>query len=134
MSLSFKLSFDQNDFFDKDFLHDLKRINNFYDNAIYLEYKANKEKINESYESLEEIIETINGETFISPKDVVFSICYNNIIPINSKNIKIIYNKIDNLETIIETQKNKITNLENENKILKEQINNILERLSNLEN
>ena len=44
MSLSFKLSFDQNDFFDKAFLHDLKRINNFYDNAIYLEYKANKEK------------------------------------------------------------------------------------------
>jgi len=59
MSLSFKLSFDQNDFFDKDFLNDLKRINNFYDNAIYLEYKANKEKINESYETLEELIETI---------------------------------------------------------------------------
>ena len=47
MSLSFKLSFDQNDFFDEDFLKDLKRINNFYDHAIYLEYKANKEKINE---------------------------------------------------------------------------------------
>ena len=34
MSLSFKLSFDQNDFFDEDFLKDLKRKNNFYDNAI----------------------------------------------------------------------------------------------------
>ena len=56
---SFKVLFDLSDFFDEDFLKDLKRINNFYDNAIYLEYKANKEKINESYESLEEIIETI---------------------------------------------------------------------------
>ena len=59
MSLSFKLSFDQTDFFDKDFLKDLNRIYNFYNDGIHLEYKANKEKIFEIHETLEELIETI---------------------------------------------------------------------------
>jgi hypothetical protein len=44
MSLNFKLSFDQTDFIDEEFLKDLEHIHNFYNDAIELEYKANKEK------------------------------------------------------------------------------------------
>ena len=59
MSLSFKLSFDQTDFVDEDFLKDLEHIYNFYNDIVELEYKANKEKINQQYNSLDELIKSI---------------------------------------------------------------------------
>ena len=48
MSLNFKLSFDQTDFFDEDFLKDLNRIYNFYNDGIHLEYKDRILNIHES--------------------------------------------------------------------------------------
>ena len=44
LPLTFKLSFEHFDFNDEEFLNDLKRINNFYDNFVVLEYKENKKK------------------------------------------------------------------------------------------
>ena len=75
-------------------------------------------------EGLDEIIEE---DGFVNPKDIAFVMSTNEIIPILAKNIKIIY--AEN-----EEQKNKITSLENENQQLKDQIQNILLRLQNLEN
>jgi hypothetical protein len=75
-------------------------------------------------EGLDEIIEE---DGFVNPKDIAFVMSTNEIIPILAKNIKIIYQEN-------EEQKNKITNLENENQQLKDQIQNILLRLQNLEN
>ena len=45
MPLTFKLSFEHFDFNDEEFLNDLKRVNNYYDNVVVLEYKENKQKI-----------------------------------------------------------------------------------------
>jgi len=59
MSLNFKVSFDLSDFEDDDFLQELKKVYKFYNNLIVLEYKLNKEKKNQQYETLEELIETI---------------------------------------------------------------------------
>ena len=75
-------------------------------------------------EGLNEVIEE---DGFTNPKDIAFVMSTNEIIPILAKNIKIIYQEN-------EEQKNKITNLENENQQLKDQIQNILLRLQNLEN
>ena len=82
-------------------------------------------------EGLEEIIEE---DGFVNPKDIAFVMSTNEIIPILAKNIKIIYTEKEILEE-------KINNLENENQQLKDQIENqnilinqILERLQNLEN
>ena len=61
MSLNFKLSFDQTDFIDEEFLKDLEHIYNFYNDAIELEYKANKEKINKPLGTLDELMMTIRG-------------------------------------------------------------------------
>ena len=44
MSLSFKVSFDFEDFEDDEFLHDLKKVYKFNDNVIELEYKYLKKK------------------------------------------------------------------------------------------
>jgi hypothetical protein len=44
MSVSFKVSFDLSDFEDNEFLQDLEKVYEFYDNVIELEYKIFKEK------------------------------------------------------------------------------------------
>jgi len=82
-------------------------------------------------EGLQEIIE---NDGFINPKDVAFVMSTHELIPILSKNIKIIYDEKKLLEE-------KVNNLETENQQLKNQIENqnilinqILERLQNLEN
>ena len=71
--------------------------------------------------------EHIDNTGFKSPKGFKFQISYSEIIPILSKNIKILYTKNDELEEKVEI-------LESENQILKQQIQSILQRLDNLEN
>ena len=104
------------------------------------------------YQGLNEIIES---DGFINPKDISFTMSTNELIPILSKNIKMIYNEnntiktnITNIEnkvellkqnnnqtlnTAVEQQNVLIQNLQNENNLLKTQINNILSRLGELE-
>ena len=60
MPLTFKLSFEHFDFNDEEFLNDLKRVNQFYDNFVVLEYKENKQKILKEYESLDDVIKYID--------------------------------------------------------------------------
>ena len=60
MPLTFKLSFEHFDFNDEEFLNDLKRVNNYYDNVVVLEYKENKQKILKEFESLDDTIKYID--------------------------------------------------------------------------
>ncbi len=59
MPLTFKLSFEHFDFNDEEFLNDLKRVNNYYDNVVVLEYKENKQKILKEFESLDNTLMNI---------------------------------------------------------------------------
>ena len=93
-------------------------------------------------EGLEEIIE---DDGFINPKDIAFVMSTNELIPILHKNILFLYqdkeileqknNELENKVNILEQKNNenetKITSLEIENQLLKEQIQDILVRLSN---
>ena len=60
MPLTFKLSFEHFDFNDEEFLNDLKRVNNYYDNVVVLEYKENKQKISKEFGSLDDAIKNID--------------------------------------------------------------------------
>ena len=60
MPLTFKLSFEHFDFNDEEFLNDLKRVSHYYDNFVVLEYKENKQKILQEYESLDDAIKYID--------------------------------------------------------------------------
>ena len=66
MPLTFKLSFEHFDFNDEEFLNDLKRVNNYYDNVVVLEYKENKQKILKEFESLDNTINTLMNIIFNS--------------------------------------------------------------------
>ena len=77
MSLSFKVSFDLSDFEDDDFLQDLQYVYKFYNNVIVLEYKSNKEKMNQQYSTLEEIYKNIKDNN-IQFGNLIF---YNFYIP-----------------------------------------------------
>ena len=84
MSLSFKVSFDLSDFEDDDFLQDLQYVYKFYNNVIVLEYKSNKEKINQQYSTLEEIYKNIKDNN-IQFGNLIF---YNFDIPAIKKKLK----------------------------------------------
>jgi len=84
--------------------------------------------------------ELIDEDNFVSPKDAIFVLNYNNMIPILANTIKTLFeeNKIQEnnnqtLNTKVEEQNVLIQNLQNENNLLKTQINNILSRLEELE-
>ncbi len=49
MSLSFKVSFDFEDFEDDNFIQDLEHVYKFYNNVIVSEYKSYKEKVSQQY-------------------------------------------------------------------------------------
>lgn len=59
-----------------------------------------------------------NGNKYISPQGVKLSVSYTEIIPILAKNIKNIYNDNDNIS-------DRVSELEDENKLLKEQLDNM---------
>jgi hypothetical protein len=84
MSLSFKVSFDLSDFEDDDFLQDLQYVYKFYNNVIVLEYKSNKEKMNQQYSTLEEIYKNIKDNN-IQFGNLIF---YNFDIPAIKKKLK----------------------------------------------
>ena len=84
MSLSFKVSFDLSDFEDDDFLQDLQYVYKFYNNVIVLEYKSNKEKMNQQYSTLEEICKNIKDNN-IQFGNLIF---YNFYIPAIKKKLK----------------------------------------------
>jgi hypothetical protein len=84
MSLSFKVSFDLSDFEDDDFLQDLQYVYKFYNNVIVLEYKSNKEKMNQQYSTLEEIYKNIKDNN-IQFGNLIF---YNFEIPAIKKKLK----------------------------------------------
>jgi hypothetical protein len=84
MSLSFKVSFDLSDFEDDDFLQDLQYVYKFYNNVIVLEYKSNKEKMNQQYSTLEEIYKNIKDNN-IQFGNLIF---YNFYIPAIKKKLK----------------------------------------------
>jgi hypothetical protein len=84
MSLNFKVSFDLSDFEDDDFLQELRNVYNFYNNVIVLEYKSNKEKINQQYSTLEEIYKNIKDNN-IQFGNLIF---YNFDIPAIKKKLK----------------------------------------------
>jgi hypothetical protein len=85
-----------------------------------------------NYDDLVDVIgkegmeELIDEDNFVSPKDGLFVLNYNNLVPILAKNIENIYNEKEDLE-------NKVNILENENKLLKDQLKQILIRLEILE-
>ena len=60
MPLTFKLSFELFDFNDEEFLNDLKHVSHYYDNFVVLEYKENKQKILQEFESLDNSIKYID--------------------------------------------------------------------------
>jgi hypothetical protein len=78
--------------------------------------------------------ELIDSDNFLSPKDNIFVMCYDEIIPILAKNISIIYEENEILEDKISNLENTIQDIKQENEILKITINTILNRLSILEN
>ncbi len=87
------------------------------------------------------IEEYIDNDNYKSPNGFKFQISYSEIIPILHSNIKLIYtekevleNKVDILEQKNNEHEIKIQILENENTLLKQQIQDILSRLINLEN
>ena len=90
-------------------------------------YVTIKNKINNTSFSINEILE--NEEYFIYGEEV------NNYHSLNKDSIFTITTAaVQEIDRTIIEQKNKIENLENENQQLKDQINNILLRLQNLEN
>ena len=94
------------------------------DNIIYVTIKN---KINNYSFSINETLENI--EYFIYGEEV------NNYHALNKDSIFTITTAaVQEIDRIVIEQKNKITNLENENQQLKDQIQNILIRLQNLEN
>ena len=101
-----------------------------------------QELLKNNYEDLVDVIykegmkELIDTDNFVSPKDGLFVLNYNNIVPILAKNIENIYNENKNitqkneyLENEIEQLKNEIEQLKNDNSLLKEQIDLIKNKL-----
>ncbi len=96
-------------------------------------------EINETSVSLKDTIEeredyNIDGDKFVSSKDFILSVNYNNIIAIHTNILKDVYNEIETDKTEIKELNIKINKLENENQLLKSQLNDILSRLNALEN
>lgn len=81
-------------------------------------YKAGYENLVSVHEKLG-MVKEIDDDGFVNPKDGVFTLCYDGIIPILAKNIDMLY------------KENEV--IKNENAELKNTINEILQRLSNLE-
>jgi hypothetical protein len=92
-----------------------------------------QELIKDDYKDLVDVIakegmeELIDKDNYVSPKDGLFVLKYNNLIPILAKNIENIYKEKEELEE-------EVKNLKQKNQELENQINNILIRLANLEN
>ncbi len=85
MFLNFKVSFDLSDFEDDEFLQDLQYVYKFYNNnVIVLDYKSNKEKLNQQYTTLEEIHKNIKDNN-IQFGNLIF---YNFDIPAIKKKLK----------------------------------------------
>ena len=59
MPLSFKFSFEKNDFKDKEFVTDIAKVEEFYNAGIVLEYKQNKEKLTKKFLSYSELMQFI---------------------------------------------------------------------------
>ena len=81
MPLTFKLSFEHFDFNDEEFLNDLKRVNNYYDNVVVLEYKENKQKMLKEFESLDDTIKYIDEHNIQFGNLIIILILYNLDIP-----------------------------------------------------
>ena len=57
MPLNFKISFEKIDFKDEEFITDIaKKVEEFYNDGIVLEYKQNKEKLTKSFTSNSELV------------------------------------------------------------------------------
>ena len=77
-------------------------------------------------ENLIEIIEDVNGREYKSPAGVLLSVSYTEIIPLLATNIKTIYEDNEKLET-------RVNDLEEKNKTLLENNQDLLKRLELLE-
>jgi hypothetical protein len=53
------------------------------------------------------MVEIIEADGFVNPKDAKFTVCYDQIIPILTKNIQMLLTRVDQLEEIIKELKNK---------------------------
>ena len=60
MPLTFKLSFEHFDFYDEEFLNDLKQVYHFYNIVVVLEHKENKQKVSKQFDTLDDAIKNID--------------------------------------------------------------------------
>ena len=59
--MNFKISFEKTDLDDDEFMQDIIKIYEFYNTAIELQFKENKEKVNKQFGSIPETVEYIKN-------------------------------------------------------------------------